>query len=140
VEGKEDRVRRLSERALAGAGFADPRPLYRDLLRRLREADPEGFRGAVDHYESETLPAIAEQGADPVEAWLSYGARIAARIAPGRLVAVDPTGRARSAGAGPPAAGSLVIHLPEDGSGAFLLLVPREPSEPQEATATLLAG
>ncbi len=140
MEGREDRARRLSERALAEAGFADPRPLYRDLLRRLREVDPEGFRAVAAHYEAELLPAIAERGADPVEAWLAYGAGIARRLAPGRVVAVDATGRARPAGSGPPAPGSLVIHLPEDGSRASVLLLPREPSEPQDATATLLAG
>lgn len=140
MEGREDRARRLAERALAEAGFADPRPLYRDLLRRLREADPDGFRDAAAHYEAELLPAIAERDADPVEAWLAYGAGIAERLAPGEVVAVDPTGRARPAGAGAPAPGALVLHLPNDGSRALLLLAPREPSEPQDATVALLAG
>jgi len=140
VEGRENRARRLTEQALAEAGFADPRPLYRDLLRRLREVDPEGFRVAADHYEAELLPAIAERGVDPVEAWLAYGGEIARRLAPGRLVAVNPTGRARPVGSAAPPAGALVLHLPEDGSRALLLLAPRDPSEAQEATTTLLAG
>lgn len=141
MESREDRVRRLSERALADAGFADPRPLYRDLLRRLRESDPEGFRAAAGHYETELVPAVAEGSVDPVEAWLGYGARIAARLGPGRLVQVDAGGRARPLEDGPPAAGSLVLHLPADGSRAVLvLLLPLTPSEPQDATVQLLAG
>jgi hypothetical protein len=140
VEGREDRARRLTERALAEAGFADPRPLYRDLLRRLREVDPEGFRVVADHYESELLPAIADRGVHPVQAWLAYGGGIASRLAPGRLVAVDAPGRARPIDTGAPPAGALVLHLPEDGSRASLLLAPRDPSEAQEATTTLLAG
>jgi len=140
VEGREDRARRLTEQAVAEAGFADPRPLYRDLLRRLREVDPEGFRAAAGHYEAELLPSIAERGVDPVEAWLAYGGGIASRLAPGQLVAVDATGRARPLASGAPPAGALVLHLPDDGSRAFLLLAPQNPSEAQDATRTLLAG
>ena len=140
MEGSEDRARRLSERALAEADVADPRPLYRDLLRRLREVDPDGFREAAEHYESELVPAIAKRGASPVVAWLAYGAGIAARLGPGRLVAIDVTGRARSLEEGAPPPGSVVLHLPDDGTRALALLLPRTPSEPQEATVELLEG
>ncbi|MFO7587638.1 MAG: hypothetical protein R6X22_06150 [Gemmatimonadota bacterium] len=140
MESREDRARRLSDRALSDAGFADPRPLYRELLRRLRETDPEGFREAARHYETELVPAVAERNADPVEAWIGYGARIAARLGPGRVVRVDATGRALPLEAGPPPEGSLVLHLPDDGSRATVLLLPLEPSEPQGATVELLTG
>lgn len=93
------------ERYLAGLeelGLADVRPLYRELLKRLREEDAEAYREAVRRYEEELAPSMEEGGAgeagdpvEPVRDWIRYGAWLAAHVAPGSLTAVDRTGRAR---------------------------------------------
>lgn len=93
------------ERYLAGLeelGLADVRPLYRELLKRLREEDAEAYREAVRRYEEELAPAMEEEvtgdagnPVEPVRDWIRYGAWLAAHVAPGSLTAVDRTGRAR---------------------------------------------
>lgn len=89
MSGGEERYRA----ALEGRGLRDVRPLYRQLLKRLREEDAEAYREGVRRYEEELAPAM--EGADePLREWLRYGAWLAARIAPGSVTAVDRTGRA----------------------------------------------
>jgi hypothetical protein len=140
VTAADDAVRRL-DAALAEAGFDDPRPAFRALLRRIRERDPDGFRSATERYEREIVPAVAGGEADPLVAWLGYGLGLAARLGPGHAVAVDKSGRARPLSEGDvPLRATLVLHLPDDGSKALALLRPLAPSEAQRATEELLAG
>ena len=121
------------EAALAEREQADPRPLYRELLRELRDEDPEGYEEAVARYQEEVEPA------DSLEAWVSYGRWLASRLTPGRAVVVDRSGRSRELGDGPPAAASLLLHLPESTSRrAIALLLPADPTEHQRETRELL--
>ena len=83
------------------------------------------------------LPDLAE-GEDPVGAWIEYGRYLADLVSPGRAVAIDALGRADAwapAGGGP----LLVLHLPDDRTGAAQALVaPLEPTPAQRAAHDLL--
>jgi len=127
-----------TEEALEAGGYADMRPTYRDLLRRLKQRDAEAFDEATRRYRDDVVPAIAGGDEDPVSAWTTYGAWLADRFAHGRLVRLDETGLATSAG--PDAApGHVLLHLPEDsGDSAIPLLLPAELSPAQEAALELL--
>lgn len=121
------------EAALDERELEDPRPLYRELLRALRDEDPEGYEEAVERFREEVEPAGS------LEAWVSYGRWLASRLAPGRTVVVDRSGRSREPGEGTPAAACLLLHLPESTSRrAIALLVPSDPTEHQEETRELL--
>jgi hypothetical protein len=124
------------EEAAAALRLADPRPALRERLRLLREAQPDAFRRAIDHYETTVLPALA--GDDPLAAWLEYGRFIGQLTSNGRLTAIDSTGRA-APHRPPAAAGIVVLYLPEDTAvDALLLASPREPSAAQQAAIQLL--
>lgn len=123
--------------ALEERQLADSRKAYRSCLRTLREANPELYERASQHYQARVLPLLA--GAeDPVDAWVEYGRFLAELLSPGRLVAVDGSGRARPFT--PPAtAETLVLHVPEDRAvPAMALSTPRQPSPAQQATYDLL--
>jgi hypothetical protein len=126
---------RLQE-AAAALGLADPRPALRERLRHLREAQPDTFRRAIEHYETAVLPALADQ--DALAAWLDYGRFIGQLTSNGRLTAIDGTGRA-GAYRPPPAAGAVVLFLPEDTAvDALLVVAPAAPAPAQQATIDLL--
>lgn len=128
------------EAALEETGLEDLRPLYRDLLRRMRDEAPTSYEEAVRRYREEVAPAAASE-ARPLPAWLRYGAWMARQIAPGRLVSVDRTGRATELDARPEQvpAGALVLHLPEERNvRALPLAVPASPSDAQQETQDLL--
>lgn len=160
--------------ALERHGLEDLRPACRAMLRELKDGDERSYHQGVRRYEEELQPAVAGgegegSEADPVVAWIRYGAWLADRIRPGRAMAVDPDGRARpleeagrggsggparrdQAGEGPRPGGGddadapfptqhLVLHLPEEWSdGGRIIVVPREPTEYQEATRELFEG
>ncbi len=131
--------RRLEE-ALSRHGVQDMRPLYRQMLRRLRSVDEGAYESAVERYREELLPALADGAGDPLALWVRYGAHLAGRLSPGHVVAVDPTGRAERP-AEIPVPGALLLHLPEETrQPAWPLMEPREPSPPQRATRDLLCG
>ena len=110
---QQQRADTLLEQALSTTGTPDPRPVHRERLRELREADRAAYEGAVGHYRSVVLPAIADGSSDPVAAWTGYGQYVANLLAPGRTVTIDASGR--SAPYEPPAdPGHLVLHLPDD--------------------------
>lgn len=120
--------------------MADPRALYRDLLRRLREDDPDAYEEAVGRYERDLGEADGGD-ADPVEAWIGYGRWLAGRLYPGRDVAVDREGRARELAERRVPEGALLLHLPEKRNvRALTLFLPLDPTPPQEATRELLVG
>lgn len=127
------------EAALAEHGLRDIRERYRQILLRLRRADEEAYEQAVRRYRDELAPAL-ETGEDVLPLWLGYGMELAARLAPGRVVAVNRSGRAEPVEGAPPV-GSLLLHLPEDrASPAIPLSEPTRPSPPQAATLELLCG
>lgn len=129
--------RRLGE-ALAASAMADPRLLYRDRLRQLRNTDPPAFARALEYFENTLVPAVAGD-ADPLTAWLAYGTFLAELPGRGRTVAVDAGGRARPYQ--PPPDGCLILFLPEDGRrNVEVLLGPAERSPAQQATVDLLVS
>jgi hypothetical protein len=116
-------------------GLADPRPSYRERLRALRQARPDAFDQAVEHYEQTVLPALAD--AEPLPVWLEYGRYLASLTTTGKAITVDASGRAapwtREAQAG------LVLFVPEDNAAEVMVLSqPVTPSPAQHATLTLL--
>ena len=125
------------ERALAAAAVRDPRPLYRPVLRYLREYRPAGFERAIRDFDDRLVPAVALD-ADPLAAWLEFGLRLAEELGPGRVLGIDPTGRASSEEA-PEHSSQLLLFLPDDPAmPALVLRYPREASIAQAATVELL--
>jgi hypothetical protein len=128
---------RLQEAAQA-LGLADPRPALRDRLRHLREAAPDAFRRAIEHYETTVLPALAEQ--DAIAAWLEYGRFVGQLTSNGRLTAIDRSGSAGEYRP-PAAADAVVLFLPEDNAvDALLVVAPAAPAPAQQATIDLLVN
>lgn len=130
------------EEALAKAGARDPRDYYRERLRDLKGANPDGYADAVGYYTDTLLPSIAEGKAEPLAAWREYGLLIARLTAPGRTVAVDAGGRARPYES-PGESSDMVLHLCEgrEARGRVLLVgLPPEPSSAQTATYDWLVG
>jgi hypothetical protein len=126
------------ERALAASGARDPRAFYRDQLRALKEASPEGFRRALAYFEERLIPAVADEGSDPLAEWLEYGRVLASLSTPGRTVSIDPGGRARDYER-PVAPDAVVLHLPENTSQkAVVLGIPPKLSPAQRASYDLL--
>lgn len=131
--------------ALEERGFEDVRPLYRELLVRLRNRDEDAYEEGVRRYREEVESAL-EEGGDPLGPWLRYGAWVAARLTDGEIAAVGPEGAASTveAGAGDladVAPGTLLLYLPDDdGEPGFPLAVPAEPTVHQEATREILCG
>jgi hypothetical protein len=114
------------------------------MLRRLRELDGAAFESAVHDYETAVVARLNDASADPVEAWLSYGERLAARVGQGRLVRVDREGRADAVDSvdgentGPDEK-ALLLHLPSrETDPGIVVACPREPSDAQRATLALL--
>lgn len=141
LSGVRDEADRRLGAALEARSVRDPRAWCRAHLRTLKDDDPERYREAVEYYESELLPGIAEGRLDPVDAWLEYAGRLAALRAPGRMVAVDRTGGSGGAeGADPSEA--LLLHLPDRPTAAvgaaMPVSAPAEMSAAQQATYDLL--
>jgi hypothetical protein len=124
--------------ALEVSGGRDPRDLYRERLRVLRETDPAAYRRALQHFEEQLIPRVANDQFDPLTEWLEYGRLLADLAVPGRAVQVDPTGRARDyAPPVPPV--DLVLHLPASSRDPVSVLrLPGELSPAQRATYELL--
>ncbi len=122
--------------SLGAAGLADPRDLYRTRLRALRSRDTAAFDRALAYYENELVPRVAAD-ADPVAEWLAYGKMLAELSGPGRVIAVDGSGRARPETGD--ATDDLLLFMPDDGSDpAMVLSAPAEPTPAQNATIQLL--
>lgn len=116
-------------------GIADPRPPYRERLRQLRQARPEYFDRAIEHYEQRVLPALA--GDEPLSVWVEYGRFLASLDAEGRTVSIDAQGRASDWARGAPA--GLVLFIPDDTAADVMLLSqPVSPTDAQQATVKLL--
>lgn len=130
---------RALEVALEASGARDPREFYRERLRELKDANPEGYRNAVAYYRETLIPAVAEGSESPLEAWTEYGRRLAEAVSPGRAVSIDETGRAHAHEA--PDLGRLVLHLPDQkGARALVVGLPPELSPAQRATYDVLVA
>lgn len=137
----EARAEERYEAALERKGLSDLRPLYRELLTRMRDEAPAAYEEAVRRYREEVVPAAAGQE-DPLLVWLRYGVWLAEQIAPGRRVSVDRTGKAAELPGRPGEvpAEALVLHLPDDrGTRALALALPASASDAQRETRDLLS-
>ena len=133
-----DAVNARTDEALEAAGFADMRPDYRTMLRRLKQRDATGFAEATRRYEEVLAPAVAGGDADPVAAWVEYGAWLARKLGHGRLVSLDASGLAIDGGP-EPVPGHAMLYLPDEARDpAIALLGPVAPSAAQEAAIELL--
>jgi hypothetical protein len=126
------------EAALEATGARDPREFYRDRLRELKQANPDGYNGAVAYYRETLLPAVAEGTSAPLDAWTEYGKRLAEALAPGRTVSVDETGRSHEYEG--PSVKHLILHVPTGKGRALLVGLPAELSPAQRATYDVLVG
>lgn len=128
------------EEALARTGARDPREFYRERLRDLKQANADGYAVAVSYYGDTLIPRVAAGEGDPLAAWTEYGRRLAEAMAPGRTVAIDPSGLAH-AYEDPAPGDRLVLHLP-DGKGGRAILVglPSELSSAQRAAYDVLVS
>src|SRR5688572_21853072 len=88
------RAEARTDDALAGSGFEDPRIALRRRLKQLKDNQPAAFAKAIEYYEQDLLPRIAE-GGDPLAEWLDYGRQLGDLTSPGRTMSVDASGRAR---------------------------------------------
>lgn len=123
---------------LSARRVGDVRPACRQLLKRLRVAEPDAYEAGVRRYEDELIPAIATGTVNPLDGWLAYGRWLADQLYDGRLVSVDETGRSADLDSELPA-GAMAIYLaPRDDEPAVLLAAPAAPSEHQAATRDLL--
>jgi hypothetical protein len=126
------------EAVLRETGARDPRELYRELLRQLRERDEAAYSLAVERWQSEVVEPIADGADDPLSLWLRFGLALAAELHPGRSVEIDETGRVRDLEL-PPSWTRMLLHLPESArKRAVPVCLPPEMSGPQEATLVLL--
>lgn len=137
----QERADLLLQEALEATGARDPREFYRARLKELKLEDPAAYDRAVDHFREVLVPSIARDGADPLLAWTEYGRTLAELSAPGRTMAIDPTGKAEPWEPAPPG-DRLVLHLPDARNRRALLVgLPPDLSTAQRATYDwLVAG
>jgi hypothetical protein len=129
---------RRFEETLARTGARDPREYYREQLRELRESDAEGYRRAVEYFETRLVPAVASPEGDSILEWMEYGRLLARLRTPGEAVRIDATGR--STPYVPPAdPDDLVLHLPTSArERAMPIGLPPRLTPPQRAAYELL--
>lgn len=130
--------RRLEE-ALGREGARDPREFYRDRLRELKKANPEGYERAVAYYRDTLIPRVASGEVEALLAWTEYGRHLAEELVPGRTVAVDSTGRALPYEA-PAPRDHLLLHVPNQTGRALLVGLPPELTSAQRATYDVLVS
>jgi hypothetical protein len=139
VDELTERADRVLAEALEATGARDPREFYRERLRELRQANPEGYEHAVAYYRETLIPAVANGTSPALAAWTEYGRVLAEAVTPGRTVSIDETGLARPyEGPGPD---RLVLHLPSAKGGRALLVgLPQVLSTAQRATFDVLVA
>lgn len=126
------------EQALKESGARDPRDFFRKQLVELKAAAPDAFRRALAYFEERLIPAVADEGSDPIDEWTEYGRVLAALFERGRTVVIDPIGRA-SEYARPVPRDALVLHLPDTPSRpAIIVALPTKLSPAQKANHDLL--
>ncbi len=133
-----DRAEARFQAALEQSGARDPRDFYRQLLRSLKARDRAAYERAVRIHDEELIPSVAGDGSDPLAAWLGYGCKLAALLAPGKTVQIDPSGLA-TAYAPPVPLDRLVLQLPTAAREPILVIgIPPALSPAQRATVDLL--
>ena len=139
-ETLQQRADDLFAETLSRTNAKDPREFYRERLREMKAADPGAYREAVEYYQEELIPSIAEKGADPLTAWQEYGCRLAELATPGKPVEVDATGRTHRYQP-PTPQDRMILHVPEGSKGHALVVgLPPELSSAQRATYDLLVA
>jgi hypothetical protein len=134
-----DRADRVLEEALQATGARDPREFYRERLRELRQANPDGYQAAVSYYRDTLIPAVANGTSPALDAWTEYGRVLAEALTPGRTVSIDETGLAHPYEG--PGEARLVLHIPAGTGGRALLVgLPPELSPAQRATFDVLVA
>ena len=129
---------RKFEEAVAASGARDPRDFYRTALRELKEVNPEGYKEAVNHFQTVLVPGIASGRDEPLTSWREYGRLIAELTGPGRTLAIDFTGLASPYTPECPL-DQLVLHLPEaKNRRGIVVSLPPKLSPAQKATFDLL--
>jgi hypothetical protein len=138
-DSQKTRAEARTDEAVAASGFEDPRATLRRRLKHLKDNQPAAFTKAIEYYEQDLLPRIAE-GADPLAEWLDYGRQLGDLTSPGRTMSVDESGRAQPFRSGLTQQ-TLVLHIPHDTSVDVLALaIPCEQSPAQRATLDLLVN
>lgn len=133
-----EKATQLLEQELQSTGAPDPRERFREMLRRLREKDPDAFKAATRHFEEIVIPAIAGGSGNPLAEWLDFGRLLASRLAEGETVQIDATGRSAPY-ARPVALDRMILHLPKSPrEPAIAVALPPSPSPAQRATYALL--
>lgn len=139
-DSEKARAEARTDAALAQSAFQDPRPAFRERLRRLREQQPKAFSTALAYYEEILVPALIGSTDEPLSVWIEYGRRLGELTAPGKTFAIDAFGRAhpyRGSGSG----AELILHLPDDtATEALALAVPKTLTAAQQANYDLLIG
>ena len=132
-------ARRLTDEALQEAGLEDPRPAYRRLMVHLKGTDAEAFEEAARRFNETLVPDVADGSVPPLEAWFAYATWLCGRIRPGRVMAIDGSGRATD-DAQTLAPGAVLLHMPDEASAPVIVLAtPSAPTPSQQATVELLA-
>jgi hypothetical protein len=139
-KGLQNRADELFEESLSRTNAKDPREFYQDRLREMKGSAPDAYREAVDYYQNELIPAIAEKGADPLLSWQEYGCRLAELTTPGCPVEIDATGATHEY-TPPTPEDRMILHIPEGPKGkAIVVGLPPELSPAQRATYDLLVA
>ncbi len=137
---QQSRADELLEETLKRTRVQDPRVFCRERLRAMKVTNLEAYHQAVESYEKELIPSIAEGGADPLTAWQEYGCRLAEFQVPGKPIEVDPTGRTHPYQP-PTSHDRMILYVPEASRGrALVLALPSELSSAQQATHDLLVS
>jgi hypothetical protein len=127
------------EARLEATKTQDPRPDYRDLLRSLKDSDPDAFTRMRAHYAEHVESALARGDRDPLALWLDYGLALAHAVGgEGEPVVIGADGLSVPLDGSPPP-GLLTLVLPgRGGLKAIAVAVPSQPSPAQQASLDLL--
>jgi hypothetical protein len=135
----KSQVEARTAEAIDTGPYEDFRQAYRDHLRWLKDANPQGFSKALAYY-NDILAANIAAGHDPLREWLEYGHTLAQLSSRGTVYSVDETGRAQPVKEISNST-TLLLHLPDDiNVRAFPFAIPRELSPHQRATLDLLVN
>jgi hypothetical protein len=139
-EALQSRADDLFEETLKKTNAKDPREFYRERLREMKVSDPDAYRAAVEYYQEDLIPSIAEKGVNPLTAWREYGCRLAELSIPGKPVEIDSTGVTHRYQP-PTPEDRMILHIPEGSKGRALVVgLPPELSPAQRATYDLLVA
>lgn len=129
------RVEELTEKAISEASYEDFRDAYRERMRWLKDHDAPAFTNALAYY-NDILVSNLAGGNDVLREWIEYGRQLGNFTGTGKFLSIDGSGVASPYDG---ALGGLILHVPDDtAKPALALAVPRQMSDAQQATCTLL--